>query len=196
MRRVDPASSLNASRSVSIDASSRTGADVRSCPGELERGSDSVPLPAHALETSASARPLATRAQRRRRARRVPVTPRILLSARIAGSIEGSRYRAGQTDLDIVTYAANVSRVRRPAHIIVRARWWRWGESNPRPRATDQGFSGRSRWKISPRGSHRRSASRPARVRCPTAAPGRSRSRKPAHDARSRVAGDPGRTAT
>jgi hypothetical protein len=24
--------------------------------------------------------------------------------------------------------------------------WWRWGESNPRPRATDQGFSGRSRW--------------------------------------------------
>jgi len=23
---------------------------------------------------------------------------------------------------------------------------WRWGESNPRPRATFQGFSGRSRW--------------------------------------------------
>jgi hypothetical protein len=23
---------------------------------------------------------------------------------------------------------------------------WRWGESNPRPQATVQGFSGRSRW--------------------------------------------------
>ncbi len=23
---------------------------------------------------------------------------------------------------------------------------WRWGDSNPRPRTTDQGFSGRSRW--------------------------------------------------
>jgi len=57
-------------------------------------------------------------------------------------------------------------------------RWkWRWGESNPRPQAIVRVFSGRSRWSISPRGSHRRRTSRPARVRCPTAAPGRSRLR-------------------
>jgi hypothetical protein len=99
MRRGDPASSLNASRSVSIDGSWRTGADVRSCPGELERGSESVPLPVHALETSASARPLATRAQRRRRARCVLVTPRILLSARVAGSTEGKPVKSRRADL-------------------------------------------------------------------------------------------------
>ncbi len=75
-------------------------------------------------------------------------------------------------------------------------RSWRWGESNPRPQATDQGFSGRSRRWVSPRGSRRRRTSRPARVRCPAAAPGRSHRREPAHDARPREAGTPGRTAT
>lgn len=73
---------------------------------------------------------------------------------------------------------------------------WRWGDSNPRPRATDQGFSGRSRRKISSRDSRRRRTSRPARVRFPAAAPGRNRCGEPAHDARPRVAGEPGRTAT
>jgi hypothetical protein len=92
--------------------------------------------------------------------------------------------------------SSRYSRLLSLVRVQIGASKWRWGESNPRPRATDQGFSGRSRWRISPRGSHRRSASRPAQVRCPTAAPGRSRCRKPAHDARSRVAGDPGRTAT
>ena len=49
---------------------------------------------------------------------------------------------------------------------------------------------------ILPRGSRRRRTSRPARVRCPGAAPGRSHLREPAHDAHPPVAGAPEGTAT
>src|SRR5215212_4585610 len=42
---------------------------------------------------------------------------------------------------------------------------------------------------ISPRGSHRRRTSRPARVRCPVVAPERNHIREPAHDARPPGAG-------
>src|SRR5437588_3816243 len=40
-----------------------------------------------------------------------------------------------------------------------------------------------------------RRGSRPARLRCPATATRRNRHREPAHDARPRAAGDPGRTA-
>jgi hypothetical protein len=49
---------------------------------------------------------------------------------------------------------------------------------------------------ISLRGSHRRRTSRPARVRCPVAAPRQSRLREPANDVLSPSAGTPERTAT
>src|SRR5262245_3847765 len=62
-----------------------------------------------------------------------------------------------------------------------------------RPFGTSPGAAG---GEISPRGSHRRRTSRPARVRCPAAAPGRSHLREPAHDAHPPVAGDPEGTAT
>jgi hypothetical protein len=62
-----------------------------------------------------------------------------------------------------------------------------------RPFGTSPGAAG---GKISPRGSRRRRTSRPARVRCPAAAPGRSHLREPAHDARPPVAGGPEGTAT
>ena len=55
---------------------------------------------------------------------------------------------------------------------------------------------GAARWKISPRGSHRQRTSRPARVRCSTAAPRRNRCREPAYDVHPPVAGDPEGTAT
>jgi hypothetical protein len=73
---------------------------------------------------------------------------------------------------------------------------WRWGESNPRPRATVQGFSGRSRWedlasRLPP--AEDLSAS-PGSMS--GAAPGRSLCREPAHDAHPPVAGDREGTAT
>jgi hypothetical protein len=77
-----------------------------------------------------------------------------------------------------------------------RGGWWRWRESNPRPRTIVRGFYERSqRWFSSP-GSRRQRTLRPARVRFPAAAPGRSRLREPASDARPPAAGDPGRAAT
>lgn len=113
MRRVDPSSSLNASRSISIDVSSPTGPDVPSFPGCLERGSESVPLPVHALDTSASVRTPETRAPQRRRARSALVTLRSLLSEprsrrsslackrRPLGAVSDLRKILGQLPLDL-----------------------------------------------------------------------------------------------
>ncbi len=70
------------------------------------------------------------------------------------------------------------------------------GSRTPVPRRPFGASPGAAGGWFSPRGSHRRRSLRPARVRCPAAAPGRSRLREPAHDARPRAAGWPGRTAT
>jgi hypothetical protein len=70
------------------------------------------------------------------------------------------------------------------------------GNRTPVPGRPFRASPGAAGGKVSPRGSHRRRTSRPARVRCPAAAPGRSRNRQPAHDAHPPVAGDREGTAT
>lgn len=70
------------------------------------------------------------------------------------------------------------------------------GNRTPVPGRPFRASPGAAGGEISPRGSHRRRTSWPARVRCPAAAPGRSRCREPAHDAHPPVAGDREGTAT
>jgi len=70
------------------------------------------------------------------------------------------------------------------------------GNRTPVPRRPFGASPGAAGGLVSPRGSHRRRSFRPARVRCPAAAPGRDRLREPAHDARPPIAGGSGRTAT